>query len=213
MRTIAGALLLVLSLSGSAWAQFCAEDDIVCIERYYQLEETLFAYEQLAGRTLGAEASQCLADDSGRWHADLARLCLGDACREAAFADRLSSLAGLVPGAGPLDGVDFVPTMALVTVLAPEAEAADPADFAPADIVGTLVHAGAEPDHMGLAASDDAGAHVIVFDMDIGNQSGHATLQDLIADEPGRRFLVRGSIDELGNFLPSQCRLVYRLPD
>lgn len=204
MKAFGIGLAMVMALNGSAMAQA----DLSA------LEDTLFAYEQIVGEALGPEAARCLAAESSRWNAALAGMCLGDDCRLAAYADRLSSLLTFLPEAGPVDGLDFVTAPQLVTILAPEAEAESPDDFAPldSDIVGTLGHASADPDHMGLAVSNAAGDHVLVFDMDIGNQPGHDVLQSVIADEPGQHFLVRGSIDDAGNFLSGQCRLVYRMP-
>lgn len=214
MRRLLLGLVFTAMLAGGAAAQYCAEGDIACDERWYQLEETLFAYEQAAGAALGPEAARCLAADSAHWHTALAQTCLGGSCRSAAYAERLSSLLVFLPEAEPPDGLDFVTTPQLVTVLAPEAEAPEPDDQAglDADVYGTLAHASADPDHMGLAVTDGAGEHVVIFDMDMGNQAGHDVLQSLIADEPGQRFLVRGAADEAGNFKPNQCRLVYRMP-
>ncbi len=214
MRRLVWGVAFAAALTGSAAAQYCAEDDIACDERWYLLEETLFAYEQAAGAALGPAAARCLAADSSHWHTALAEICLGDSCRMAAYGERLSSLLTFVPEAEPVDGIDFVTTPQLVTVLAPEPEAgeADHQGALDADVYGTLIHAGNDPGHMGLAVADGAGEHVIVFDMDIGNQDGHGVLQALIADEPGQRFLVRGATDEAGNFRSNQCRLIYRMP-
>jgi len=203
MKAIGIGLVAGLVMTGSATAQSISD-----------LEDTLFNYEQIVGEALGPEAARCLAADSGRWNIALSEMCLADGCRVGAYADRLSSLLTFLPDAGPVEGIDFVSTPQLVTILAPEPEAVDPDDFAPLDtqIIGTLGHASADPNTMGLAASDPAGDHVIVFDMDIGNQPGHAVLQSLIADEPGQYFMVRGSTDDNGNFIAGQCRLVYRMP-
>lgn len=203
MKAVGIGLVIGLAMAGSAMAQSISA-----------LEDTLFTYEQIVGEALGPEAARCLAADSSRWNTALGQACLGDSCHVAAYADRLSSLLTFLPEAGPVEGVDFVTTPQLVTILAPEPEAMDPDDFAPLDteIIGTLSHASADPNAMGLAASDQTGDHVIVFDIDIGNQAGHATLQSLIADEPGQSFLVRGASDDNGNFSASQCRLVYRMP-
>jgi hypothetical protein len=214
MRRLGLGLAMLLACSGTALAQYCAEDDIVCTEHWYLLEETLFNYEQIAGKALGPEAARCLAADSSRWHSAMAQMCLGDSCRNAAYAERLSSLLSFLPEAEPVAGLDFVTTPQLVTVLAPEAEAGEADDFAPldTDIHGLLIHASADANRMGLAVVDEAGTHVIVYDMDIGNQPGHDVLQGLIAGEADLRFLVRGSADEAGNFSAGQCRLVYRMP-
>lgn len=204
MRAVGLGFATMIALAGSAMGQ----------PGMSKLEDRLLAYERVAGDALGPEAARCLAADSSRWNAALSEACLSDSCRMAAYADRLSSLLTFLPEAGPIEGLDFVTTPQLVTILAPEAEAEPKDDFAPPDteIVGTLAHTSADPDHMGLAVSDETGEHVVVFDMDIGNQSGHGVLQSLIADEPGQYFLVRGASDEVGNFLAGQCRLVYRMP-
>jgi hypothetical protein len=214
MKRLGLGLAIVLAMTCCAWAQYCAEDDMACTEHWYLLEETLFAYEQVVGKALGPEAAQCLAADSSRWHAAQAQTCLGDSCRNAAYAERMSSLLTFLPEAEPVGGLDFVTTPQLVAVLAPEAEAAKVDDFAPLDsgIFGLLSHASADAEHMGLAISDESGTHVIVQDMDIGNQAGHGVIQALLADEPDGRFLVRGALDDVGNFSAGQCRLVYRMP-
>lgn len=212
---IAGVLTVLAALScGPAFGQYCASGDDACSTRLTVWEDALFGYEQVVGEALGPEAARCLAADSSRWNSALANMCLGDACRQAAYADRLSSLLVFLPEAGPVEGIDFVTTPQLVTILAPEAEAVDPDDFAPpdSDVFGQLSQASTDIDHMGLAIKDAAGDHVVVLEIDIGGQAGHDTIQQLIADEPGQRFMVRGSTDELGNFKAGQCRLIYRMP-
>ena len=210
------AVMMLAMTSGAAFAQHCESADKACSTKWSVLEDALFGYTQIAGEALGPEAARCLSADNDRWNAQLDTVCLGDSCRTQAYSERLSSLLVFLPEAEPVEGIDFATAPQLVTVLAPETGVEGADDYAnpDTDVVGTLVHASADADHMGLAVRDDAGEHVMVFDMDIGNQPGHAVLQGLIADEPDLQFLVRGAGDDsaVANFRPNRCRLVYRMP-
>jgi hypothetical protein len=209
VRAVGLALILVLAVSSGASAQ--VQRNIV--------ESTLWEYEQVVGQALGQEAARCLSADSARWNTALFTTCRSDACFNAAYADRLSSLLVFLPEAEPVEGLDFVTTPQLVAIVAPEAETAEPADDFAApefEVQGTLVHASADKKHMGLAVQTGGGpAMVIVPDMDIGNQPSHALLQSLIADEPEQQFLVVGGVAETENaldFKTNHCRFIYRMP-
>src|SRR5690606_16056772 len=104
-----------------------------------------------------------------------------------------------------------------IAVLAPEAEAGPARDHAPLlDVTGALVHASAQPEHMGLAVRDAVGDHVFVFDMDIGNQPGHDEAMGLVGTSPTAAVRVLGHAvaapDGVDNFDAAACRVVYLLP-
>ena len=175
-----------------------------------RLPRVLYGYELGAARQLSPEAAQCFAADIERWRVALEERCADDACRIAAYSERISSLLAIQePNAGLEEMFEFVATPQLVTIIAP-LDGAIGADYsAPpkAQIEGVLLQA-----NTGVSVADDAGEHLIVFGTDLGRQAEHNVLLGLIANEPGQRFLVRGSLAENGYFLPEQCRLVYRMP-
>lgn len=211
------AFMLFCLAAGAVAAQ---ETDIAEDEKWYQLEETLFAYEQGAAQAVG-NGAQCLQADAARWRMALEAACRGDACREAAFRDRIATLHGLQPSAGQMSGeLPVVPE--LLAVIAPEDdEMQTPKDFeAQPDFVATgrLVQELDDAEHSGLALRSEAGGdkHVLVFLMELGNQVSHEVLLNLVRNEPDWRFLVRGgraeAADGIANFRSDQCRLVYHMP-
>ncbi|GLQ57097.1 hypothetical protein [Devosia nitrariae] len=221
-KTVAGVLLAaVLAAPAPAAAQYdqCGEDDIACDELWYWLGETLFLYELGVLNLIGEGARQCFEADTAAWHEKVAASCGEDAaCTETAYRERLASLAPLQPGMNAAEGVAMDGIAVLATVLGPETgdlpAAAPPVPF---DATGRLVWASEHIEHMGLAVDAGAAAgHVIVFDMDIGNQPGHTSLMQMIENAPDTEVLVRGSSatapDGVANFDTEQCRLVYRLP-
>lgn len=222
IRTIALALTVFTGLATGASAQYCLSvDDGACSDRWNRLGLALAEYEDIAGAALGPEAAQCLAADSARWRDAARTVCSGDACVNALYADRMSSLLVFVPEAEPVEGLDFVSTPQLVAVIAPEYETAEPADTATApdfEARGVLLQASADINHMGLALRDMRNRDlVLVQEMDIGNQPGHALVMGLIEGEPAQEFLVRGggvigADGEAGDFASNQCRFVYRMP-
>ncbi|UJW83895.1 hypothetical protein [Devosia sp. SL43] len=221
-RLIALTLAMLAGLVTTAAAQYCpSTDDGACSDRWNALGFALSEFEDIAGQALGPEAAQCFAADNARWR-DAARVaCAGDACVNALYADRMSSLLVFVPEAETVEGVDFVTTPQLVAVIAPEFETAEPADPERApdfEARGMLLQASEDINHMGLALKDARGRDlVLVQEMDIGNQPGHALVIGLIDGEPQQEFLVRGggviSADgEPKDFASNQCRFVYRMP-
>lgn len=228
MRTTTAGLLLAAVLATQAAAQSslaaaqydqCGEDDIACQELWYGLEETLFLYEQGVLNVIGESARQCFEADIAAWHEEVAASCGEDAaCTETAYRERLASLDPLQPGMNAADGVAMEGIAELAAVLGPETGEAPPASPPmPFEASGPLVWASENIEHMGLAVDAGASAeHVIVFEMDIGNQPGHDWLLQLIEAAPEAEVLVRGSTvtapDGVANFDTAQCRLVYRLP-
>jgi hypothetical protein len=211
------AFMLFWLAAGAAAAQ---ETDIAEDEKWYQLEETVFAYEQGAAQAVG-DSAQCLEADATRWRVALEAVCRGDACREAALRDRIATLHGLQPSAGQTSGeLPAVPE--LLAVIAPEDdEMQTPKDFdAPPDFAATgrLLQEFDDAEHSGLVVQSEAGGdkHVLVFLMELGNQISHEVLLNLLRNEPDRRFLVRGgraeAADGIANLRTDQCRFVYHLP-
>ncbi len=212
------ALALALSIAAPAFGQDCPEGDVACDEELYALEEALFMYESGAAAGLLPAAARCLETDTAAWRAAIGRACLGVDCRIAALRDRLAVLDTVQPGATRLTDREHPRVAELLAVIAPEQDDAG----APPDVTtppaamasGSLVHAGEDIHHMGLALRSDAGSDmVIVFDMDIGAQPAHDVLAGLAAADAGR-FTVRGVLapaeDGQPNFDPSRCRFVHR---
>lgn len=197
--------------------RICAEDDIACHERFYQLEETLFLYEAGIANQIGEQARACWRADSEAFRRTLAG-CGDNACREAALRERLASLHFLQPEGNratlelPSDAAQ------LVAVLGPETEAAAAAGTpVPFEARGGLVHASDHPEHMGVAVQAAGGEqHVFIHDMDIGNQPGHDEVLGLVGTSPTARILVRGhrsvAPDGVADFDVASCRLVHQLP-
>jgi hypothetical protein len=192
------------------------DEDIDCTEKWYWLGETLFLHEAGASNTVGPAAETCLAANSAAWREAVGRACTGPDCVEAAYMDRLASLAPLQPGMNQI--TRELPEVAeLVAVLGPETGADPQGSGEPLEIAGDLLLAGEHREHMGIAIdAGDGAAHVITFDMDIGNQPGHQMLLSLIESDPDARFHVSGTAeiapDGVANFNTDQCRYVYRLP-
>lgn len=226
-RVAAGFLLAALPATPAAAqatpavAQYdrCGEDDIECQELWYWLEETLFLYEQGVLSLVGEGAGQCFQADIAAWREEVGASCGEDAaCIETAYRERLASLDPVQPGMNAAEGVAMEGIAELAAVLGPETgepPAATPP--MPFEVSGSLVWSSENPEHMGLAIEAGApAAHVIVFDMDIGNQPGHDWLMQRIETAQDTEVLVRGSAvtapDGVANFDPAQCRLVYRLP-
>jgi hypothetical protein len=219
MRAVVIGLMLAsaVAIPASAQYDYCDEDDIECHELWYWLEETLFLYEQGIAASLDEGARQCLAADTTAWRENVTATCAGDAaCTEAALRERLASLDPLQPGANAAEGVAMDGIPELAAVLGPEPETVASAPVEPFEASGTLVHAGENPEHMGLAV--DAGApapHVVVFDMEIGSQAGHDALLALAETAAPVRVTggARMAPDGVANFDTAECRIVYRLPD
>jgi hypothetical protein len=196
----------------------CAEGDIYCEERLYQLEETLFAYEGGVEKQIDAAAKSCWKSDSDAFRR-LVDACADFACKERALTTRLASLHLLQP-VEQRASLQLPEAPLLIGVLAPDTAAA--AASSPPDsnlefeARGSLIHAGEHPEHMGIAVSADQKDHVFLFDMDIGNQPGQDEVLGLVGTSPTTQVLVRGyRLDAptgIANFDSSQCRWVYELP-
>lgn len=228
MRTMTAGMLLTAMLAAPAAAQStpavaqydqCGEDDIECQELWYWLEETLFLYEEGVLSLVGEGAAPCFKADIAAWREAVAASCGENAaCTETAYRERLASLDPLQPGMNAAEGVAMDGIAELAAVLGPETgDAPAPTPPMPFEASGPLVWASENIEHMGLAVDGGASAeHVIVYDMDIGNQPGHDWLLQLIETAPEAEVLVRGSAvtapDGVANFDSAQCRLVYRLP-
>lgn len=222
MRIVVLATMMLAGVTLPAWAQYCpSTDDGACSSHWTAVGDALAEYEDIAAAALGPEGAQCLAADSARWREAVRAACSGDACLSALYADRMSSLLVFVPEGEPVEGIDFVATPQLVAVIGPEFETAEPADAGSApdfEARGILLQASADINHMGLALKDAGGRDlVLVQEMDIGNQTGHALVEGLIAGEPDQEFLVRGggvagADGDFADFASNQCRFVYRMP-
>lgn len=200
--------------SGSTANAECDEDDIACEETAYQLEETLFMYEAAVAKTIGKAAEPCWSDDIAAFRGTLDD-CTDPDCRHTRLRERLASLTDLQPpdqrAAIPLPSQ--LPL--LIAVLGPENENEADDQATPFQVRGDLLHASTDREHMGLAVRDGPRGHVIVFDMDIGDQPGHEALMGLAGTSPTTRVLARGygsmAPTGIANFDTGRCRLVYQL--
>lgn len=196
----------------------CAEGDIACEERIYQLEETLLAYEAGAAKKIGEGAQSCWKADSEAFRKTVDS-CKNMACKEAALLTRLSSL-DFLQSEEQRASLELPPTPILLAVLAPDSASASEPAVPDAKLQfearGGLIHASAHPEHMGIAVSSDQKDHVFIFDMDIGNQPGEDEIMGLVGASPTVQVLVRGqrlaAPTGVSNFDPAQCRWVYEVP-
>lgn len=184
-----------------------------------RLQEAVARYESAVAWLLGADQAElqaCWTEDREDFARRLAA-CADPACRSDVLRARLAELEGWQADHQRIDGLALVPPrQELLAVLAPEDGAAPPGlDRRPPQALdGVLVHAVADPEHMGLALAGSGGTHVVVFDAELGNQDGHGVLQELA----GTRVPVRvhGHLatapDGIDNFDTARCRRVYRLP-
>jgi hypothetical protein len=196
----------------------CAEGDIECEERLYQLEETLFAYESAVAKQIPEAAQSCWKSDSDAFR-QLVDNCQNFECKDQALLTRIASLHFLQP-AEHRASLELPPTPLLLTVLAADSVADTPSGPPDAKLQfearGSLIHAREHPEHMGIAVRTDDQDHVFLFDMDIGNQPGQDEVLGLVGTSPTSQVLVRGqrrvAPTGVANFDPAQCRWVYELP-
>jgi hypothetical protein len=203
--------------SGEVSGATCADGDIACEERLYQLEETLFAYEAGAAKQIHEGAQSCWKSDSDAFRR-LVDGCNSVACKEKALLTRIASLHLLQPQEQRAS-LELPQAPLLLAVLAPDTAVDTPAG--PPDstlefeVHGSLIHAREHPEHMGIAVSADGKDHVFLYDMDIGNQPGQDEVLGLVGTSPTSQVLVRGyrrvAPTGIANFDPSQCRWVYEL--
>jgi hypothetical protein len=195
----------------------CAEGDIECEERIYQLEETLFAYEAAVTKQIPEAARACWKNDSDAFRQTVDE-CKDFACKERLLLTRISSLHFLQPEAMRA-ALELPQTPLLLTVLA--ADVADNQPPGPPDSKlqfearGSLIRASEHPEHMGIAVSAQGKNHVFLYDMDVGSHPGHDEVLGLVGTSPTTQVLVRGQrLDAptgIANFDPSQCRWVYEV--
>jgi hypothetical protein len=204
--------------ASDAGASVCAETDIACQERFYQLEETLFAYEGGVAKQLDEAAKACWNVDSAGFRS-LVDGCASLACKEKALLARIASLHFLQPNEHRAS-LQLPESPPLLAVLPPDT-AADASSSPPDSKLqfearGSLIHAREHPEHMGIAVSAAGKDHVFLYDMDIGSRPGQDEVLGLVGTSPTAQVLVRGQrlVAPTGtpNFDPSQCRWVYELP-
>ena len=195
----------------------CAEGDVACDERFYQLEETLFAYEAGVAQQIDDSAQACWKVDSERFRRSVDD-CKNLACKEKALLGRIASLHFL-QSTEQRASLQLPETPPLIAVLAPATADDTPAGLPDPKLEfearGSLIHAGEHPEHMGIAVSADGKEHVFIYDMDIGNQPGQDEVLGLVGTSPTAQVLVRGqrvvAPTGVSNFDSSQCRWVYEL--
>jgi hypothetical protein len=206
-------------VAGTDLDDLCAEDDIACSELFYQLEETLALYEGGIANRIGERARACWQSDGKAFRRTL-DACGDNACRETALRERLASLHYL-QAEEHRSGLDLPEVPQLIAVLGPETETAAPPDDAQVSVSfearGSLIHASAHPEHMGIAVQAASGVdHVFIHDMDIDNQPDHNEVLGLVGTSPTAQVLVRGyrrlAPDDVANFDTTRCRLAYQLP-
>jgi hypothetical protein len=205
-----------LAATRGATTEPCAADDIECEERLYQLEETLFAYEETISKRIASDAQACWKFDRDTFRRSVDE-CTSVECKEAALLARISSLQYLQPEAQRAS-LTLPETPLLLAVLAPVSEetTAAPPDRKPdLDLRGGLVHASEHIDHMGIAVSVDGRDHVFIFDMDISGGPAQDEVLGLVGTSPTKQIWVRGysqvAPSGVANFDPAQCRWVYEL--
>lgn len=194
----------------------CAEGDIECEERLYQLEETLFAYEAGIAQQLDESAQACWKIDSDAFRRSVDE-CDSVACKETALLRRIASLHWL-QAEEHRAAIELPDAPELLTMLAPYSDpsgaVAAPSAEMEFEVSGSLVHAQAHPEHMGIAVHANDKDHVFIFDMDIGNQPGQDEVLGLVGASPTPQVLVRGSRlvapTGIANFDPAQCRWIYQ---
>ncbi|MEX0644407.1 MAG: hypothetical protein WD076_03810, partial [Parvularculaceae bacterium] len=191
----------------------CDDGEAACLS---WLAEVLDRYEQGALSYFGDAAAPCFTEEMAAWRAKLDAECADAACREGAYRERIASLDRQQAGANADNRLADEYTAALVAVLGPETDAVEGAG-APLELVGDLVHAAANAEHMGLAVDTGAAAeHVLVFDLEIGSQPGHDALLDLLGGDAPPRVRARGfavlAPDGVANFDTGRCRVVHSLP-
>jgi hypothetical protein len=205
--------------TGTDLDELCAEDDIACSERFYQLEETLFLYEEGVANRVGDRARACWQSDRDAFRRTL-DACGDNICRETALRERLASLHDM-QAREHRAGFDLPVAPQLIAVLGPEIETTAPRDddqaLVPFEARGSLIHAFDQPEHMGIAVHAASGEeHVFIHDMDIGNQPDHDEVLGLVGTSPTAQVLVRGyrhlAPDGVANFDTARCRLAYQLP-
>jgi hypothetical protein len=201
----------------TASSKTCADDDIACEERIYQLEETLFAYEAAVTKQIPEAAHACLKVDRDAFRQTVDK-CTDFACRERLLLTRISSLHLLQPETMRA-ALELPETPLLLTVLAPDVADDDP--LGPPDselrfeVRGSLIRASEHPEHMGIAVSAQGKDHVFLYDMDVSNHPQHDEVLGLVGTSPTTQVVVRGRrLDAptgVANFDPSQCRWVYEV--
>ena len=207
-----------VSAAFDAGTKICAEGDINCEERLYQLEETLFAYEGAVAKQIGEAVQSCWKADSDAFRR-LVDGCRNFACKETALLTRIASLHFLQPKEHRAS-LKLPQTPPLLAVLAPDtavdAPSAPPDSKLEFEMRGSLVHAREHPEHMGIAVSAEGKEHVFLYDMDIGTRPEQDEVLGLVGTSPTAQVLVRGhrlvAPTGISNFDPSQCRWVYELP-
>jgi hypothetical protein len=199
---------------GSLAGGQCGENDVACQETTYQLEETLFLYEAAVAKAIGDAARPCWSDDVAAFRRGIEE-CGDPDCRQARLRERLASLSDLQP---PTHRAEIrLPSQVplLIAVLGPENGTGADDEAVPLVARGDLVHASNDPEHMGLAVRDGRHEHVIVFDIDLGDQPGHDAIMGLVGTSPTTRVLARGyrrmAPDGTANFDTGRCRQVYQL--
>ncbi|MDP1731746.1 MAG: hypothetical protein Q8L54_11365 [Devosia sp.] len=214
MRLV-GSLLLSLIAAGPIAAQ---GTEILADEKWYQLEETVFAYELGAMAAMGEEAARCMVAESARWAAAMESGVPSDRAREMAYLDRIASLHYLQPAAARVIGLALPKAPELIAVIAPEDdEAGSPKDFDTRTeyfVSGPLRQEFDDPEHMGLVVESGLGPHAFVFLMELGNQPAHEVLLSLAQADPEQKYIVRGNRQDAADGIPNlrtdQCRWVYR---
>jgi hypothetical protein len=194
----------------------CAEDDIECEERLYQLEETLFAYESVVGKQVDELAQACWQTDVDSFRRSV-DACNSIECKEQALLRRIASLH-LLQSEEQRAALYLPEVPLLIAVLAPSAETplAQPDPTHLFEVSGSLIHATAHPEHLGIAVNVDEKDHVFLFEMDMDHQPGQSEVLGLVGTSPTSRVLVRGyprvAPTGVANFDPDHCRWVYELP-
>jgi uncharacterized protein len=177
------------------------------------LDEYLGRYYDAARLALG-DGGTCLRDDQRHWISATRNLCGSNvACLTNAYLKRLATLDGLQPGVTQIRNLTLPREPTLAVAIPPETEAPHSGNGGVLAIRGHLAWEQKDINNMGYAVrSNDGRAHVIVFDMDIGNSKTHAVLRGLIERNTTATFLVRGNKDKNGGFAMDRCRFIYRLP-
>ena len=199
------ALLLLLAAAG---AQAAAPS-------LSELEHHVQAYEEGARAAL-REGATCLKDDQARWAARVRRECKDDACRGAAYLDRLAELHALQPGVTAIRYFTLPRRAELVWIVPPAADnvAAPPNPRAvPAQVEGTILDEVANGDGYVLRTASGE-RYLLVPLMFLEGPTAQRLSFVIQEQERGARFIARGFVKPGGGksraFEPSRCLYVHR---
>ena len=177
------------------------------------LEHHVKAYYQGAREAL-REGASCLQQDHERWLARLRERCKEDACRGAAYMDRLAELHALQPAVTAIRYFTLPRRPELVWIVPPAADsvAAPPhPKAAPARVEGVVLDEMANGD--GFVLRTRAGQRYLLVPL-MFLEGPTAQRLSLMSGEPDSRFIAQGHLAPAKgaprSFEPSRCLFIHR---